>query len=222
MCKNRDAKVEFICTSCSKRLICQACYNKHKKNPGLKAHNVLPIEETLSVKQTRENCKVHGEFLEYFCPPCKEAICVTCTCDNQHEQHCDQIVDLKTGLHELKQSMNKLCETFKDNIKNVEICSEMLKQDVDSVKESKKDLSAQCQEMEKVLNQMKIQLKIITEFDEPIVSACQDVDIHLEVLRKQLSENQNLNQSTNGNFIQKLRECRLHCQRVMFDTEENS
>ena len=137
----------------------------------------------------QEKCKKHGELLEYFCPQCEEAICVTCSCNPQHEQHCDQIVDLKTGLKELKASMNKLFDTLKDNVKKVEICSEMLKQDVDSVKESKKDLSAQCQEMEKVLNQMKQQLQIITEFDEPLVSASQDVDIHLAVLKKTVVRN---------------------------------
>ena len=63
---------------------------------------------------------------------------MTCTCDPQHEEHCDYIVDLKTGLKELKASMNKLCETFKDNVKKVKIGSEILKQDVDSVKELKK------------------------------------------------------------------------------------
>ena len=52
------------------------------------------------------------------------------------------------------------------------------------------------------------------------MSACQDVDIHLAVLRKQLSEIQNLNQATDGNFIQKSRECRLNCERIMFETEE--
>ena len=35
MCWKKDAKVEFFCTSCSKRLICQECYKKHKKNSSL-------------------------------------------------------------------------------------------------------------------------------------------------------------------------------------------
>ena len=222
MCRKRNAKVEFLCTVCPKGQICQECYNKHQRIPALKSHQIFPMEKTqiLQEGKQQEKCKKHGELLEYFCPQCEEAICVTCTCDPQHDEHCDQIVDLKTGLKELKASMNKLCETFEDNIKNVEICSEMLKQDVDSINESKKNLSAQCQEMEKVLNQMKQQLQIITEFNEPLVSACQDVDIHLAVLRKQLSEIKNLNQATDGNFIQKSRECRLKCERIMSETDE--
>ena len=220
MCRKKDANVEFFCTACPRGQICQGCCNKHQIIPALKSHQIFPMEKTQIEGKHQEKCKQHRDLLEYFCPRCEEAICVTCTCDPQHEEHCDQIVDLKTGLKELKASMNELCETFKDNIKKVEICSEMLKQDVDSVKESKKNLAAQCQEMEKVLNQMKQQLQIITEFNEPLVSACQDVDIHLAVLRKQMSEFQNLNQATDGNFIQKSRECRLNCERIMFETEE--
>ena len=220
MCRKKDANVEFFCTACPRGQICQGCCHKHKIIPALKSHQIFPVEKTQTEGKHEEKCKQHGDLLEYFCPQCDEAICVTCTCDPQHEQHCGQIVDLKTGLQELKQSMNKLCETFKDSVKKVEICSEFLKQDVDSVKESKKDLSTKCQEMEMVLNQMKKQLKIITEIDQPLVSACQEVDIHLEVLRKQLSEIQNSNQATDGNFIQKSRECRLNCERIMFETEE--
>ena len=61
---------------------------------------------------------------------------------------------------------------------------------------------------------------MITEFDEPLVFACQEVDIHLACLKKQMSEIQNINQSTGGNFIQKSRECQLNCEHVMFKTEE--
>ena len=120
----------------------------HKRVPALKAHNILPIEETVPVKQMHEKCQKHGELLEYFCPPCKEAICLTCVCDHQHEEHCDQIVDLKTGLKELKVSMNKLYKKFKQNAKKVEEGAEILKQDTDSIKECKDALSANGHEVE--------------------------------------------------------------------------
>ena len=35
-----------------------------------------------------------------------------------------------------------------------------------------------------------------------------------------MSEIQNLNQSTGGNFIQKSRECQLNCEYIMFKTEK--
>ena len=196
MCKNRDAKVEFFCTSCSKRLICKACYNKHKRIPALKGHNVLPFEKTLPVKQTNEKCKEHGELLEYFCPQCEEAICVTCTCDPQHEQHCDHIVDFKTRLQELKASMNKLCEEFKQNAKKVEVCAEILKQNTDSVEECKEVLSAKCLEVEAILIQMKGKLRVITELYQPLRNSREEINTHFADVQRQITEINNLKQGS--------------------------
>ena len=78
-----------------------------------------------------EQCKNHGEMLEYFCPQCEEVICVTCTCDPQHEQHCEQIEDFKTCLEELKESMNELRQEFKQNAKKVEEYAKIVKQNTD-------------------------------------------------------------------------------------------
>ena len=219
MCRKRDAKIEYICTSCPKRLICKACYNKHKRIPALKAHNVLPIEETLPVKQTHENCKKHGELLEYFCPQCEEAICVMCTCDLQHEEHCDQVVDLKTGVKELKASMNKLCQEFKENAKKVEECAEILKQETDSIKEYKEVMSAKCEEVETILNQIKEQLQVITELYEPLTTSHEVVNTHFADVKKQITKINNLQQDSDVNFIRKINECRRNCEHVMNDTQ---
>ena len=64
--------------------------------------------------------------------------------------------------------MKKLCQEFKQNAKKVEVCAEILKQDTDSIKKCKDTLSAKCQEVETVLNQMKEQLKVITELYQPL------------------------------------------------------
>ena len=218
MCKNRYAKVEFICTSCSKRLICRECFKKHKRIPAFKAHNVLPIAETLPVKQTHENCEKHGELLEYFCLQCEEAICVTCTCGPQHEEHCDQIVELKTGLKELKALMNILCQEFKENATKVEECAKIIKKDTNSIKEYKDALSAKCDEVETVLNQMKEQLKVITGLYQPLRHSCEKINTHLADVQKQMTKINNLQQCSDVDFIQKIKECRTNCDRVMNDT----
>ena len=219
MCKNRDAEVEFSCTSCSKRLICQECYNKHKRIPALKTHNVLPIEETLPAEQTHENCTEHGEFLEYFCLQCEEAICVTCTCDPQHEEHCYQTVDFKTGLKELKALMNRVCEEIKQNANKVEECAEILKQETDSIKEYKETLSAKCEEMETILNQIREHLKVITELYEPLRNSNKEINTHFVDVKKQMTEINNLQQDSDINFIRKIKECRRNCDHVMNDTQ---
>ena len=219
MCRKRDAKIEYICTSCPKRLICKACYNKHKRIPVLKDHNVLPIEETLTVKQTHEKCKEHGEVLEYFCPQCEEAICVMCTCDPQHEEHCDQIVYLKTGQKELKASMNKLCQEFKEHATNVEECAEMLKQETDSIKEYKEALSAKCEEVETILNKMKEQLQFTIELYEPLKNSQQEINKHFADVQNQMTEIKKLQQGFDIDFAGKLKECRRNFDRVMNDTQ---
>ena len=220
MCKKKDAKVEFICTSCSKRLICQACYNKHQRIPAMKAHNILPFEETLPVEQSHEKkCEEHGELLEYFCPECEETICATCTCDPQHEHHCDQIVDFQTGLKEIKASMKKLCQELKQNAKKVEVCAEILKQDTDSIEECKNTLSAKCQQVEIILNQMKGQLKVITELYQPLINSREEINTHFADVRKQITEINNLQQGSDIDFIKKIKDCRRKCEGVMNDTK---
>ena len=219
MCKNRDAKVEFFCTSCLKRPICKACYYKHKRIPALKGHNVLPFEETLPVKQSHEKCEEHGELLEYFCPQCEEAICVTCTCDAQHEAHCDQIVDFKTGLKELKTSMNKLSEEFKQNAKKVEVCAEIIKQETDSVEEWRTALSAKCQEVETILNQMKGQLKVITELYQPLRNSYEEINTHFADVQRQITEINYLQQGSDIDFIKKIKDCRRKCEGMMNGTK---
>ena len=219
MCKNRDAKVEFFCVSCSKRLICKACYHKHQRIPALKAHTILPFEETLPVKQTNEKCEDHGELLEYFCPQCEEAICAACTCDPQHEQHCDQIVDFKTGLKELKASMNKLCQEFKQNAKKVKVCAEILKQDTDAIEECRAALSAKCDEVEIILNQMKGKLKVITELYQPLRNSREEINRHFADVRKQITEITSLQQGSDIDFIRKIKECRRNCDLVMNNTQ---
>ena len=219
MCRKRDAKIEYFCTSCPKRLICKACYNKHRRIPVLKAHNVFPIEETLPADQTHEKCKEHGELLEYFCPQCEEAICVICTCDIQHEEHCDQIVDLKTGLKELKASMNKLCQELEENAKKVEECAKILNKDTDSIKDWTDALSAKCEDVETILNQMKKQLQVITELYEPLRNSIKEINTHFTDVQKQMTDVNNLLQGSDVNFVQKVKECLTNCDRVMNDTD---
>ena len=219
MCRKKDAKIQYICTSCSKRLICQECYKKHERIPAFKAHYILPIEETLSVNETHEKCKDHGDLLEYFCSQCEEAICAACTCDPDHEEHCEQIVDFKTGLKELKASMNKLFQEFKDNAKNVEVCAEILKHDTDAIEECRIALSAKCEEVETFLNKMKEQLKVITELYQPLRNSLEKINTHFADVQKRMTEINNLQQDSDVNFIRKRKECQRNCNRVMNDTQ---
>ena len=117
ICKKKDTKVEFFCVVCPKGQICQGCYNKHTRIPSLKAHQIFPIDKKITLDKNYEKCKDHGEFLQHLCKQCEQPICVICMCDPQHEEHLDQIVDFRTGLKEVKASVDKQYKEFKDNAK---------------------------------------------------------------------------------------------------------
>ena len=217
MCKKKDAKVEFLCVVCPKRLICQSCYNKHTKIPSLKTHQIFPIEIKISNKCKK--CKDHGELLEHFCKLCEEPVCVTCICDPQHEEHFDQIVDFKTGLQEVKASMNNLHKEFKQNAKNVEVCVEILKQDRDSLEKYMETLSLKCQDVETILNQMKQQLELVAELRQPLTDSYHEIKAHFADVQNQMAEVDNLQQDSDADFIRKIKNCHKNCNRVMNDTE---
>ena len=211
MCRNRDAKVEFFCTGCPKGQICEECYNKHQRFPALKGHQIFPIEKKIESDKNHEQCKDHCQLLEYFCTTCEKAICVVCMCE--HEQHGDKIEDFKTGLQKLKES---ICCKFKENTKKVEVCAEILKLEKDSLEKFKEVMSAKCEEVETILNQMKKQLQDITELYEPLKNAYSKINTHFANVQKQMTEMNELNECSDLN---KIKECRKICDDIMNDAE---
>ena len=220
MCRKKDAgKVEYFCTMCPKGLTCQSCYNKHQIIPALKSHTILPIEKTIQEEKLNETCEEHGEVLEHFCPECKEPICIVCTCDPQHEEHCDKIVDFKTGLKEEKESMNKVSRDVREYGRKIEKCVGMLKEDMDSLKESKNDLSSKCKDVESMLNLVKQLLNNITELDQPSITACEEMNTHSANVQFQITQINTLNQKSDMDFIQSAKDCLRNCDRIKSDVE---
>ena len=219
MCKRKDVKVEFFCTVCPKGQVCEACYNKHQRIPALKSHQIFPLEKKLPVDQCQEKCKDHKELLEYFCTSCEEPICVVCTCGPQHEEHCYDIVEFKAGLQGLKASIKELHQELMECAKNVEICTEALKHDMDSLKENKEELSVKCKDMEAILNELKHQLNILTELEHPLKTSCRELNVHLADVQKQITEINDLNTSSDIEFIQRTNICRTNCNRIINDTQ---
>ena len=219
MCKRKDVKVEFFCTVCPKGQVCEACYNKHQRIPALKGHQIFPLEKKLPLDNYHENCKDHGELLEYFCTTCKVYMCVVCMCGPEHEEHCDDIVEFKTDLQGLKASMDQLHKELMDNVKNTEICTEAVKLDMDSLKEMKEELSVKCKDVETILNELKHQLNVLTELEHPLKTTYRELNTHLADVQKQIAEINDLNMSSNIEFIQRARVCRNDCNRIINDTQ---
>ena len=214
MCRNKDTKLEYICITCSKKLICQECYEKHQKIPAMKAHEILPRKETQPAGKVHQMCEKHAELFEYFCCSCVQPLCAICTCDSQHEEHCEHILDYEAGVQELIQSMDKLHEAFKENTKKAEVCAKILEQEMDSLKESKAALSAKCKDVAVLHVKLKQQLCLINELDEPLRTASHRINKVLADVEMQMAH-MNSNRSE-ADFIDHWGKCKL----IMNTTEE--
>ena len=219
MCRRKDAKVEFFCTVCPKGHACQACYHKHQRIPALKSQQIFPLEKKLPVDQCQEKCKDHKELLEYFCTSCEEPICVVCTCGPQHEEHCDDIVEFKTGLQGLKKSMNQLHKELMECAKKVEICTEPLKHEMDALKKNKEELTVKCKDVETILNELKHQLNVLTELEHPVKTTYRELNVHLANVQKRITEINDLNKSSDIEFINRTKECRQNCNHIIDHTQ---
>ena len=91
LCKKKYAKVEYICSDCPFRLVCQACADRHKKLPVLQSHNIVPLEKKRTNEpEDHEKCVKHDQLLEYFCSHCEDALCAVCLFEPTHEDHSDK------------------------------------------------------------------------------------------------------------------------------------
>ena len=81
------------------------------------------------------------------------------------------------------------------------------------------ELSAKCEEVETILNQMKEQLQVITELYEPLTNSHEAVNTHFADVKKQITKINNLQQDSDINFIRKINGCRRNCDHVMNDTQ---
>ena len=149
----------------------------------------------------------------------RNPFCVTCMYDPQHEEHLDQIVDFRTGLKEVKASMDKQYKEFEDNAKKVEVCAEILKQDINSLEKYMEMLSVKCQDVETILNQMKQQLELVAELRQPLIDSHHEIKTHFADVQNQMTEVNILQQDSDVNFIRKIKVCRRNCDSVMNGTK---
>ena len=66
---------------------------------------------------------------------------------------------------------------------------------------------------------MKEQLQVITELYEPLRNSHKEINTHFTDVKKQLTAINNLEQGSDVNFLQKVKECCRNCDRVMNDTQ---
>ena len=197
-----------------------ACYDKHKRIPVLKTHQIFPIERKPVADKNHEKCEDHKEVFEYVCTQCEKPLCAACVCDPQHEEHCEKIVNFKFGMSEMKKTMKKLHDKFKVNAKDVEVCAKMVKRDMDSLKECKKFLSAKFKDVETIHDKIKRQLNIVTELEPTVTTAYKGIIVHLADVHKQMKLMNGLSQLSDVALAQISREYSSKCDCIMNDTQQ--
>ena len=85
--------------------------------------------------------------------------------------------------------------------KKVEVCAEILKQDIDSLDKYMEMLSVKCQDVETILNQMKRQLELVAQLRQPLIDSHHEIKTHFADVQNQMAEVANLQQDSDLNFI---------------------
>ena len=186
MCKKKGIKAEYICTSCVRRLICQACYDLHNKVPAMKNHNLLAMKA--NVNRDEYTCERHNDVLEYFCPSCVKALCAQCICDPQHRDHTERIVDYKSGIKPLKDSMEEMKKYLKENEGKFTNGAKAVEVEVTSLIETKNKISSKIKEVEEILNQLRQMLTTIVNVEAPLSRCHGDVSSHLKKIQEQVKD----------------------------------
>ena len=102
-------------------------------------------------------------------------------------------------------------------------CTQIRKKDIFPCNDCITDLSAKCQNVEAILNQMKNNLSSITKLDRHLITVYTKVNIHLGDIQAQMIEIHNLNVKQGSDatkFLQKLKECHRNFRGSMSDTQE--
>ncbi|XP_065908118.1 tripartite motif-containing protein 2-like [Dysidea avara] len=120
-CDENDPVVSF-CPECNS-FLCSLCNDFHKRNKQLRNHDVVPLTELRSNKDTLVQakpivplCKYHDEQLKYYCETCDELVCVYCTVKkhnghnhdttkNMASKHRSQLKEVTTPIEKMLQDL---------------------------------------------------------------------------------------------------------------------
>ena len=75
LCKKKnESQKYYLCKTCSNKIICQNCYEKHNKDDNIEKLNKI---DSL--------CRKHFNQIESFCDICKEHMCSYCIPEHDEE-----------------------------------------------------------------------------------------------------------------------------------------
>ena len=102
-----EAKLVAWCEEC--KMICQSCFDQHKRMASLRRHHIVENKETVPYEQKSIviYCLKHaGQELNYLCTQCSELVCSKCLLVGNHKAH--QYSMVEEARHSLETQMEEL------------------------------------------------------------------------------------------------------------------
>ena len=117
LCKKKSKSQKYyLCKTCSNKIICQNCYEKHNKDDN--------IEKLTKLDSL---CRKHFNQIESFCDICKEHKCSYCIPEHE-EEHEDKEYLIRDILFKKKKLDN-----FKNNLKNISEMKQNIEKQINEV-----------------------------------------------------------------------------------------
>ena len=108
--QKRNASARYFCSNCTMNY-CNACKERHDKNPIFKDHRVLDKQ---SENTSDIFCKVHkSETVKFFCRGCETVICTLCIM-NQHEGH--EVIELTAVYEKHQEDIRNMQQTIETKL----------------------------------------------------------------------------------------------------------
>ena len=203
MCQRKDCYVEFICSTCTKKLICSKCADLHKVVPVLQTHDVMLME---GKEDEDERCEQHDQAMEYYCSQCQQIMCVVCICDSKHALHSDLIMDFKSGLEDMQKCVNVTEELINVYEHRIDLCDDILKEEIVKLSEAKKNISSKHVKLQMMLIKIRKQQKDLDEVEAAMLDLAKAVDEQKQSSSKLRTESKVLCEVSGLEYIVKAKE----------------
>ncbi|XP_065908832.1 tripartite motif-containing protein 2-like [Dysidea avara] len=185
-CDEDDLVVSF-CPDCNS-FLCHTCNDFHKRNKQLRNHDVVPLTELRSNKDTPTIqakvkiplCKDHDEQLKYYCETCDELVCMYCTMKKHNGHNHD--------------ATKNIASKHRSQLKKVTTPIEEMIQDLsgthDNLDKMMKEIRKQGDELNKQIDQNYDELveKLLEQRDQLKQQVCDTVSQKEKALTTQLDE----------------------------------
>ena len=157
----------YLCRTCSNKIICKKCYEKHNKDDNIETLNKI---DSL--------CRKHFNQIESFCDICKEHKCSYCIPEHE-EEHKNKEYLIRDKLFK----KNKL-DTFENNLKNIsEIKQNIEKQINEVINELKKKIESLINLKNKFFENLNMKIKFTNLVYQNYLKKFKDTDLNYYLIK---------------------------------------